>query len=195
MPSYAILGATGQTGLSILLNILLESPQNTINAYVRSRVKLEKLRPDISTFKNVRIFEGDIQNMRLDTDCISNVSAVFAVVATNENIPNLRIAQETAHIVVAALCDLRSQGPSTKLPRIIFLSSASINRNLYGHQPAFVHWLLTTAFSNVYGHLALAEAYLRLHEGWLNATFVQPGGLVQDARKGHAISLDGTKPS
>lgn len=44
MPTYAVLGATGSTGQAIL-NILLQSPKNTVNAYVRSKAKLLKLSP------------------------------------------------------------------------------------------------------------------------------------------------------
>lgn len=192
MPSYAILGATGQTGQA-LLTILLQSAKDdvkNINLYVRSRARLERLQPEISTNKKVQIFEGSIQDVSLISRCISHVSAVFAVVASNENIPGLRIAQETAHTIVAALCELRAQDPDTKLPRIIVLSSATINLHLCRHMPALLYWLLRNAFSNVYADLVLAEEYLRLHRSWLNVTFVQPGGLVHDARRGHAISLD-----
>ncbi|MCJ1367192.1 hypothetical protein MMC16_006324 [Acarospora aff. strigata] len=192
MPAYAILGATGSTGQALLDN-LLKAPEYTVNAYVRSKSKLERLRPGISKTDKVNIFEGDLHDIPLITRCIADVSAVFAVVASNENIPNITVAQDTAHVIVAALCNLRTQNPAARIPKIVFLSSATLNPHFCRHQPAIAHSVLATAFSNVYGDLARAEEYLRLHKSWLNATFIQPGGLVHDAKKGHALSLTAEK--
>ena len=192
MPSYAILGATGQTGRA-LVTVLLQSPKNNINVYVRSKAKWESLRPDVSGVEQVQVFHGDIHDVPLIAHCVSGVSAIFSVVASNENTPYLRVAQGTAQVVVAALCHLRALDPAAKLPKIVVLSSSAINPHLCRHQPAWLHWLLRNAFNNVYGDLALAEDYLRLHRSWLNVTFIQPGGLVHDAQKGHAISLEREK--
>lgn len=189
MPTYAVLGATGSTGQALLDN-LSKSPKYTVNAYVRSKAKLERLRPGISHSDKVQIFEGNLHDIPLITRCISNVSAIFAVVATNANIPNITIAQDTAQVIVAALCNLRTQNPDAKLPRIIFLSSATVNPTFSRETPAPFHWLLETACSHVYEDLRRAEQYMRLHKSWLNATFVHPGGLVHDAQKGHAVSLE-----
>ena len=189
MPSYAILGATGATGQS-LLTILARSPKNNIHAYLRSKAKLERLEPQASKLSNVRVFEGNLQDISVIASCISGVSAIFSVVATNDSIPGLSIAQDAAHTIVAALCYLRSQDPTAKIPRIIFLSSSSINPHLVRHQPAIFHWLIYNAFYYNYVDLEKAESYLRLHRSWLSATFIQPGGLVKDAQKGHAINLE-----
>lgn len=190
MPTYAVLGATGSTGLALLDN-LSKSPKYTVNAYVRSKAKLERFRPGISQSDKVQIFEGDLHDIPLITRCISNVSAIFAVVATNTNIPGNTIAQDTAQVIVAALCNLRTQNPDVKLPRIIVLSSATVNPTFSQGMPALFHWLTETAFSYIYEDLRRAERYMRLHKSWVNATFVHPGGLVHDAQKGHAVSLDG----
>lgn len=190
MPTYAILGATGSTGLALLDN-LSKSPKYTVNAYVRSKAKLERFRPGISKSEKVQIFEGDLHDIPLITRCISNVSAIFAVVATNFNVPGMTIAQDTAQIIVAALCNLRTQNPDAKLPRIIVLSSASVNPTFSRELPALVRWVTQNAFSYIYEDLRRAERYLRLHKSWMNATFVQPGALVHDAQQGHAVSLDG----
>jgi len=188
MPTYAVLGATGSTGLALLDN-LSKSPKYTVNTYVRSKAKLERLRPAISRSDKVQIFEGDLRDVPLITRCISNVSAIFAVVATNTNVPNLSVAQDTAQVIVAALCNLRTQNPDAKLPRIIFLSSATVNPTFSRDRPALLHWLVETSFSYVYEDLRRAERFMRLHKSWLNATFVHPGGLVHDAQKGHVVSL------
>ncbi len=189
MPTYAVLGATGATGQA-LLEILSQSPKHEVNAYVRSAAKLERLRPGISKSDNVRIFEGDLFDVPLIARCISDVSTVFAVVATNENIPNLTIAQDTAHVIVAALCTLRARYPGMRVPRIIVLSSSTINPHLSRDKPRWVQWLLLRALSNLYRDLELAEKYWRLHRAWLEVTFIQPGGLVHDTQKGHVLSLD-----
>ena len=196
MPSYAILGATGATGSS-LLTLLVKSSDTTINAYVRSKSRLLARFPDLSSNASVHIFEGNIFDITLMASCISGVDAVFAVVATNDNIPGLRVAQDTAETIVAAMSQLRSPDATVKLPQILFLSSASLNPVLNRHQPAFLHWLLMTACSNVYEDLEHAESYLRnqrSHLDWLRVTFIQPGGLVEDEQKGHTISWEGTKP-
>lgn len=192
MPTYALLGATGSTGQALLDN-MLKSPKYTVNAYVRSKAKLERLRPGISQFDKVQIFEGDLRDVPLITRCISNVSAIFAVVATNTNVPNLSVAQDTAQVIVAALCNLRTQNLDAKLPRIIFLSSATVNPTFSRHRPGLLHWLLETSFSYVYEDLRRAEQFMRLHKSWLNATFVHPSGLVHDAQKGHVVSLETPK--
>ena len=192
MPSYAILGATGATGQS-LLNILTRSPKNDIHAYVRSKAKLERLQPQVSKLANVRVFEGNLQDIPMIASCISGVSALFSVVATNDSVPGLSIAQDTAHTLVAAFCYLRSQDPTVKLPKTIFLSSSSVDPYLVRHQPAIVHWMIYNAFYYNYIDLEKAESYLRLHRSWLSATFIQPGGIVEDAQKGHALDLEREK--
>lgn len=192
MPKYAILGATGATGQAIL-DILSESPKYQVNAYVRSKSKLERLRPGIGTRDNVHIFGGDLHDVSLIARCISGTSAAFAVVGVNANTPNTTIAQDTAHVLVAALCRIRTEDSAAKLPRIVVLSSATINARLCRDTPRPVLWLLESANYHVYRDLRLAESYLRLHKSWLNVTFIQPGGLVQDVRKGHVLSVERQK--
>lgn len=207
MPSYAILGATGQTGRS-LLTLLSQSPNTTTNAYVRSKPKLLAQSPHISTNPSVHIFEGRIEDVPLIASCIENTDAVFAVVATNENVPSLRVAQQTANMIVAAMCynrqkQLGDRDVSTTIlpekkekepPHVIFLSSASLNPRLRATQFSPTNYLLHTAFSNVYADLELAESYLRLHKDWMSVTFMKPGGLVLGKRKGHKLSLDEMDP-
>lgn len=189
MPTYAILGGTGTTGQA-LLRLLLQSPKNTVNAYVRSKAKLHKLSPQYKGNDNLQIFEGAITDVSLIADCISNASVVFCVLGANENLPGIRIVQDAAHSIVAACCQLRTHDPTVSLPKILFLTSASINPYLCRDLPKPAHWLLLTALSYTYEDLRYAEDYLRLHQSWLDVTFIQPGGLVQDIQRGHALSLE-----
>ena len=184
MPTFAVLGATGSTGQA-LLNILLQSPKNTVNAYV-----LHKLSPQYQGHDNLHIFEGALGDVALLADCISNTSAVLCVLGSNESEPGIRVAQDAAHSIVAACCRLRAQDPDVMLPRIVFLSSATINPRLCRDLPPAARWALHTSFSYVYDDLEHAEAYFRLHKDWLDVTFIQPGGLVHDTPKGHALSLE-----
>ncbi|KAL9595962.1 MAG: hypothetical protein Q9219_006122 [cf. Caloplaca sp. 3 TL-2023] len=192
MPSYAILGATGATGSNIL-KLLAKDPQNTINVYVRSKPKLLAQVPDITSNKRIHIFAGNLSDSALMTSCLKNTDAVFSTVASNDNVPGTHVAQDTAQSIVVALMDLRMTEPQAKIPTIIWLSSASVNPTFYEKEPALLHWLLTTAFSYVYTDLSHAERYLKLHQKWMKAVFIQPGGLVEDRQHGHALSLDKEK--
>ena len=189
MPTYTILGATGKTG-GALLQLLLKAPDANINAYVRSKSKLQHQTPGLEQNDRVTIFEGPISNVLLIASALTpNVDAAFCVLGLNENIPGTRIAQDTAHSVVAALCQIRTTDVTYKPPKLIFLSSGSLNPHIYQKHP-FAHAFASRAMSNVYMDLSLAETYLRLHESWLNMIFVQPGALVEDEQKGYKLSLD-----
>ena len=190
MPTYAILGATGKTG-GALLELLLKDPNNHVNAYVRSKAKLLKQKPTLEENKNVKIYEGSIADIPLIASTLGpQVDAAFCVLATNENIPGIRIAQDTATSVIAALCHLRNEDVHFKPPKLLFLSSASLNPTMLGELPAVAKPLITRAMSHVYADLRFAEENLRLHRSWLDVTFVQPGALTEDVQKGHKLSLD-----
>src|SRR4051794_23820266 len=62
MPSYAVLGATGNTGRA-LIEILLRSPDNQVNAFCRSKTKLAHLLPDVVTNPRLHVFEGTIHDI------------------------------------------------------------------------------------------------------------------------------------
>ncbi|KAL8866793.1 MAG: hypothetical protein Q9198_008755 [Flavoplaca austrocitrina] len=190
MPTYAILGATGETG-GALLELLLKDPTNHINAYVRSKSKLLKQRPNLAENENVKIFEGSIADIPLMTSTLSpQFDAAFCVLATNENIPGIRIAQDTATSVIAALCHLRNEDVHFKPPKLLFLRSASLNSTMLGKLPAVAKPFITRAMSHVYADLRFAEENLRLHRSWLDVKLVQPGALTEDNQKGHELSVD-----
>lgn len=189
MSSYAVLGATGNTGQS-LLKVLSQSPDSEIHAYVRSKSKLLHLSPELASATNVKIFEGSLEDVDLISDCIRGTRAVFMAVAVSDNVPGCRIAQDTTRVVVAAMEKLRSKAPNQKLPRVIVLSSASLDDYLCRDMPRFVHWMLLACASHVYADLRKAEAYLRSQESWITSVFIKPGGLVHDKQKGHALSTE-----
>ncbi|KAI9811633.1 MAG: hypothetical protein M1827_005382 [Pycnora praestabilis] len=189
MPSYAILGATGGTGGNIL-KLLSKFQDNKINVYVRNKHRFHHLFPDIATREQIHIFDGPLNDVSLVASCLENVSAVFACIAINQNVPGMRVAQDQAQIIVAALCEIRAREPSARMPKIILLSASSINPHLTRDRPALPNWFLKSCLSYLYDDLAHAESYLKLHSSWLDITYVQPGGLVEAAPRGHVISFD-----
>ncbi len=189
MNSYAVLGATGNTGQS-LLTILSQAPDKTIHAYCRSKSKLLRLSPHISSNENIKVYEGNLDDVSLIADCISGTKAVFMVVALSDNMPGCSIALDTARVVVSAMEKLRKDDPDARLPRAIVLSSASLDNHLCRDMPRFVHWMLFACASNVYKDLIQAEKYLRSKEDWISTTFIKPGGLVHDRQRGHELSTE-----
>ena len=190
MPTYAILGATGKTG-GALVDLLVKAPNTHINAYVRSKAKLFTQRPVLENTENVKIFEGSLSDIPLlASTLVPEVDAAFCVLGSNENIPGIRIAQDTANSVIAALCHIREKDTSYKPPKLIFLSSGSLNPIMSAKLPAVGKWIASRGMSHVYADLRFAEGNLRLHKSWLDVTFVQPSALTEDVQKGHKLSLD-----
>lgn len=189
MPSYAILGGTGNTGQA-LLSLLSESSDNKINAYCRSKSKLEKMSPQAVSKPNVKIFEGSLDDASLLADCMNGTTAVFLTVAVSLNIPGTTIAWDTAHSVVSALQQLRKAKPQVKLPRLIVLSSAAIDDHLARDMPRIARTFLLWSESYIYGDLQITERYLREQQDWVSTIFVKPGALTKDIQRGHKLSLD-----
>jgi putative NADH-flavin reductase len=189
MSAYAILGATGQTGGSIL-QLLGDSPKNKINVLVRSRSKLERSYPPLSSNNNIQVFQGNISDIPTLTQCLKGTKAVFLTVAVTENAPGTSISLDTARAVISGLQTLKAEDPHFKPPRLIILSSASLDDKFWRGVPAFVHNVMYAANSYIYDDLARAETYLRQYEDWLDMTFVMPGGLTHDVQKGHELSAE-----
>jgi uncharacterized protein YbjT (DUF2867 family) len=143
MSRYAILGATGRTGSSIL-KLLKASPTAKIKVLVRSKAKLEKVVPESTSNPNISIFESSISEISTLSQCLTNTKAVFLTVAVVGNVPETTIAQETAHAVVQALTRLKEKNVTFKPPRLIVLSSASIDNKVWTTTPAIVHNILHT---------------------------------------------------
>lgn len=90
---------------------------------------------------------------------------------------------------MAALCHIRNKDVDFKPPKLIFLSCASLNPVISGKQPVGKA-IIGRGMSHVYADLRFAEDNLRLHQSWLDVTFVQPGALTEDVQKGHKLSVD-----
>lgn len=192
MATYAVLGATGNCGQS-LLTVLGDRSAN-INCFVRSKKKLEGMSPEIASRSNVNIFEGSISGSDEEvpglTACLKGTHAAFLAVAATLNTPGCSIAQDTARSVVASLRKLKEQDSLAKLPRLVILSSASTSEQFSKDLPPIARWVLHTGASNIYADLELAEKYLRSESDLVSTTFVKPGGMVHDAQKGHELSTE-----
>ena len=189
MSSFAILGATGKTGSS-LLQLLLGNPDNKLHLYVRSRSKLLKLQPAIEEKSKFTIYEGDLEDVELLGKCIAGTKAVFLAVASSENLPGCTIAVDTANVVVKALKRTQTQDRTSKTPKVIVLSSSSVTDEFWRGVPRIVHNTLFNANYHIYIDLQKAEKHLREQEEWLTSIFVKPGGLVKDVQRGYKLSLE-----
>ncbi|KAI1324429.1 hypothetical protein F5Y16DRAFT_304691 [Xylariaceae sp. FL0255] len=189
MATYAIFGATGNCGGALIEN-LLPSPEATIHAYCRNGAKLENQFPSAVKSGRIKIFEAQIDNVDVFARCVRGCRAVFTAVSMNDNIPKVRVAEDMTITLIAALKRVRDEDPDAKLPRIVVLSSASLEESLCGNFPRVMHWIVTHCNSNVYADLREQENLLRAEESWLTSIFIKPGGLSKDAQRGHKLNLE-----
>jgi len=190
MPTYAVLGATGQIGSSIY-TILARDPSNIIHVYVRSEKRLASIVPDALMNPNVKIFEGQVDDVAKLAACLAHpVTAVFSCLAASKSVPGTNIALDTAHSTIAALISLRLNNHSVKLPKVLVISSSSVNEHLSRNISPLIHNLVLRCFSYVYDDLRRAEAYYRLHHQWMTVIFVQPSGLSHDVEAGFRLTTD-----
>nr|UIK22906.1 NAD-dependent epimerase [Trichoderma rhododendri] len=182
MPTYAVLGSTGNCGTAIIQN-LLKRPDAQINAYCRNQAKLRRLLPEVENNKQVRVFEGGLQDEKLLASCLRDCHAVFLVISTNDNVPECRLGQDTAVAVIGALQTIG------QAPKVVLLSSATIDDHFSRHVPFLLRQILLFSASFVYNDLMKTERILRAEATWLTTIYVKPGALSVDVQRGHALSL------
>lgn len=189
---YAVLGSTGNCG-SALIDVLLRRPDVRINAYCRDRNKLLKKVPKIAGDDRVNIFEGSINDISLLAACTTTCRAVFLCVSTNDNVPGCRVAQDTAVAVIQALRQRKDASGSgtkaTNLPKLVLLSSGTIDEQFSRHVPWLLLPILVRSASYVYQDLIATENLLRSEEAWLTSIYMKPGALAVDRERGYALSL------
>lgn len=195
MTTYAVLGATGNCGTA-LIERLLSSPPSRINAFCRNKSKLISLLPEAGVSKSVKIFEGNIYDVPLITECVRGCHAVFLVISTNENIPGCRVGQDIAINVICALENLKKEEDQSFLTsKLILLSSATLDDQLTRNTPPLIRQMLFRSASNVYHDLRETEKFLRSQRDWVSTIFIKPGLLSVDVQRGHALSLlEATSP-
>lgn len=192
MSTYAVLGATGNCGTALIDNLLRNDAHSKINAYCRNSNKLIRLLPQVGDNKRVKIFEGAITNIDVIASCIKDCAAVFMVVTTNDNIPGCRLGQDQAYTVISALEKLKAEAaPGTlRMPKLVLLSSATIDDHLARAMPWWFRPVMLTAASHVYRDLEITEEFLRKQDSWVSTIFIKPGGLSVDVQRGHKLDFD-----
>ena len=190
MATYAVLGATGNCGSS-LIQVLLQSPNIKVHAYCRNKAKLTRKLPEVVESKRVQIFDGRIDDVDLLASCIRGCRAVFLTVTMNDNIPGCSVSQETARSVILALQNLKAESKSElRIPKLVLLSSATIDDHLARKMPIWFRPIMLRAGSNVYEDLRVTERFLRAQQDWVSTIFIKPGGLAIDKPRGYKLSLD-----
>lgn len=195
MPTYAILGATGSTGSS-LLSYLLERPSSasntplTVNVYARS---LSKIPSSYRSSPNAHFFTGDLSPSTLKT-CLTDTDVIFQCLAQNIAGPGCSIAQRAAHAIVEALESIRreaiSAGEKPKCPTVVLLSSASLNPTFSAEIPRILRWVLDRGNYYVYTDLRQAIFYLVEQAPWIPLIRAEPPALVHDMPRGFELRED-----
>jgi putative NADH-flavin reductase len=188
--TYAVLGATGNCGTALIDN-LLRTEDAKVNAYCRNKTKLIQKVPYLDGNKRVQVYEGSIYHIDLLAECVRGTRAIFHVVTTNTNVPGCSVGLDTAKSIVSALGKIRADSqPDVALPRVVLLSSSTIDDYLSRHMSRFFRAILLTSASHVYEDLRRTEAFLRSQEDWFSTIFMKPGGLSVDIQRGHRLNLD-----
>ncbi|EFR05230.1 OrdB protein [Nannizzia gypsea CBS 118893] len=188
--TYAVLGVTGNCGSS-LVQVLLQSSDTRIHAYCRNKAKLHHKLPEVVGNDRVEVFEGGVHNVELLAQCVRNCRAAFLVVTMNENLPGCCVAQDTARSLITALKGIKTEtDPSPIMPKLVVLSSTTIDPHLSRKMPWWFHPIMIRAGSYVYEDLRVQEKFLRSQEDWISTIFIKPGGLAVDKARGHKLDFD-----
>lgn len=194
MPTYALLGATGSTGTSILRSLLSQPPkQFTLNVFVRSRSKLLKAFPDLETttaFK-INIVEGIPSDTTAMQECLQDVDVVMACIGSNVSSRGMSLIYDTATAIIDALkVHQQTRGSAYKTPTIIQLRTASLNPIYKAALPRLAQELAPFCFHHIYTDLdracKLFASFAADSPGLLEYIFIDPPS-IHDA--------DGTTPT
>lgn len=76
------------------------------------------------------------------------------------------------------------------LPRLVLLSSGTIDDHLWCDTPRWTRYVLLAPASHAYEKLRRTEAILRSHSHCLSVIFIKLTGFRRDAARGHRLMLD-----
>src|SRR6202020_245216 len=77
-----------------------------------------------------------------------------------------------------------------KRPKLVLLSSATIDYHLSRKMAWLFRRILLTAASSVYNDLRRTEEVLRAQGKTVTTIFIKPGGLSVDKQRGHKLDFD-----
>ncbi|KAM0243974.1 hypothetical protein ACHAP5_006737 [Fusarium lateritium] len=190
----ALSGATGGTGsATVRAFINRQDFRDTIELrlMVRSQEKLSRILPDLTTFENIYIREGQLTDKATVQDCIRNADTIICALGENSNIPGVHVLQDIAKSITDGLNDLkRSCTEEWKKPRLVLLSSSTWNPRFSSQVPAIALWLIKTAFYYPYLDLRRATSHFEASTELLSLLLVQPSALVDDQPSGMLISTE-----
>ncbi|KAF4556360.1 putative NAD(P)H-binding protein 2 [Elsinoe fawcettii] len=187
--TFALIGATGQTG-RIVLRRLLDRQDIHINIYVRSKSKLLGQSPSLEKSSRVSIFEGAVTDTTTFMSCLRGASTVICTLGGNDNRPQ-RGLRDGATSIVSALTNLRSEAEGNyQAPHVLLLSSLTWNDNMQKQTPALVHFIISRAFWYPYEDLLGAHKILGDAGDLMKLLLIQPSAIVDDRGTGPLISSD-----
>jgi hypothetical protein len=190
MLTYAVLGGTGNTGGG-LIELLAQSRDTVLHVYARSRSKLLKAHPILAEASSPHtVFAGDLADVDLFAQCLDGTTAAFGVVGTNANNPEIRLAQDLAKVLIAALSKLKSDSREDKIfkpPLVVFLTSAGMtsDRRVRANFPGYLHWMLQRVGKYIYLDFQRATALLQQPDNsWIPVIFFCAPGIMPGPSQG-----------
>ena len=202
MPKYALLGATGSTGSSVLRYLLEEPPKGLkVNILVRNKTKLLNAFPKLeetSAFE-VTITVGTPNDSNALQQCLEGSNVIINCIATNESRPDTSIAYDTAAAVIDSLKTLRKlDGATYQTPTVVTLRAAPVNPVFAAQMPAFgramIWFILRFCYLDLQKAGQLYAQIAKEEPGLLEYIYVDSGA-TQDAdgteRTGYELVTDG----
>lgn len=190
----AIFGATGGTGSATLRSLLSKDAKPFhLRLFVRSKAKLYRLFPELEKSANVEVWEGQLDEVAAITECLRGADIVICTLGENQNIPGLSVLQTGSKSIVSAL-DFLSQEESFTKPRLLLLSSTTLERRFAAHQPKALLWIVERAFCYPYDDVRGATTNFKAVPQLLSLLVVHPPAIVEDEPTGHQISTEKVRP-
>lgn len=193
LPSVALFGATGGTGLKFLNSVLAADPSARINVLARTPAKLTASFPQ-SAYPNLNITKGDIRDIEAVKStlliegvlvdkivCTVGMSLKFQGVKVSGADPH--ICEDAARTIISAISSIRTASPSSheKYPTCIVVSTTGISshgRDIPLAMIPLYHWMLPVPHADK----GKTEQLIQGYDGdW---TIVRPSFLVDGKSKG-----------
>ncbi|KAK4679816.1 hypothetical protein QC764_207420 [Podospora pseudoanserina] len=197
MSTYALLGATGATGTSILHHLLQNPPQDLIqlNILVRSKPKLLQTFPTLLSSRppppfKIHIFEGTSTSPHSLTPCLTSATTILNCVGTNASNPGTTLHSATASAIISSLTTISLTNKSHyQPPTILQLRTASLNPALSSQVPKLVHSVVSFCLHNSYSDLEEAcNLYIPAsRNGLLNYILIDPPTLHESPPTGYSL--------
>lgn len=190
---WALFGATGATGSSVLRSLLRAPPAGVqLNIQVRSKPKLLTTFPvlekeALAAGLPISIIEGDATDALVLDECLEGAEVIIMCIGQNGSHKGTTLYSDTAAAVVSSLRRLRYQHQKLgtdnyRAPTIVQLRSASLNKALARQVPKVVHKMVSFCLHHSYMDLeracnlyaAAAAEKAERGEALLHYVFVDP---------------------